>query len=131
MDSYVSYRATNVKNFHLSFLTYWLHGRLLWIRRRLGCCSVAESCDEYPNQSCYRLKWSAPCFRKSLKRSGLTLMQEHLLVLKGCALDARSGNRRTHWGQPLTSLRASAVRSILILILFASSLKLVARGIET
>ena len=31
----------------------------------------------------------------------------------------------------LTSLRASAVRSILILILFASSLKLVARGVET
>ena len=31
----------------------------------------------------------------------------------------------------LTSLRASSVRLILIIILFASSLKLVARGLET
>ena len=31
----------------------------------------------------------------------------------------------------LTSLKASAVRALLVIILFASSLKLVARGIET
>ena len=31
----------------------------------------------------------------------------------------------------LTSLKASVVRALLIIILFASSLKLVARGIET
>ena len=130
LDSYVSYRATNVKISIFLFLLIGFTGGFFGLGGGWAAVPLLNLVMNIP-------------IKVATGSSGVLLaLGNAAAIWPYINAGALIGVIAAPWmlGQViggliganlLTSLRASAVRSILILILFASSLKLVARGVET